>query len=218
MRLTVHLGFLFFLLLALVIPAYAGPATLTLINNGTTIAISDGGAGDISSVEGVIVFMGSINGWFVNVTTGITKPAQGSAASPQMDLASLNVSSKAAGSITIKFADDDFGPLAAGTFAAMIGGVTSGSVEYDTYLSGNLLTSQGPFTGGSFSGMALSGSVPIGSTYSLMESVTITHKVAGVSSLGAKLEIVHQVPEPALIILLGIALSSVSLFAWRWKV
>jgi hypothetical protein len=222
---TLHLSILVVSLLAIATPCYAGPATLILtdLNTHATVTIFDGGAGDLNSAVGVITFIGSLpanNGvasvWWMNVTTGITKPALGSPVQPEMDLASINVNSGGAGLLQIQFSDTGFGPITNGIFSAGVGGNTSGHVTYDAYLDATRITSLGPFGPGAFNGTT-SSAPQTSASYSLTQSVIFSHAYGGVSGLNATLTATASVPEPSMIILLGIALSLVTLLAWRSK-
>jgi len=93
-----------------------------LIDGTTSSVISNVGVtvGSISYLpSGTIAFNGSMGTWNINVTTGLSKPATGSATAPSMDLNSINHTT-AAGTLTIRLADTEFGP--AGGFTQSIGG------------------------------------------------------------------------------------------------
>lgn len=186
-------------------------ATATLyLFDGTAAdnkTVLDEGVGDQNTgMVGVVGFNGAVGStWTVNVVTGQTKPALGSASQPSLDLNFVDTSS-GAGTITIAFFDSGFTPTLAGAIAS-IGGTTTGvSVNYSTYhragsaaatLNGSStgldlsswtqLTSQN-FTSSPFSGSANGGPLSIGQDgYELLQVVTITTRVAGASSGDASL-------------------------------
>lgn len=195
--------------------------TLYLSDGTTSVIIADGGPLDSSPQAGVVTYNGSVGGnWTLNVTTGISKPILGSPTQPWMDLNSVNATSKGAGTMTIMFSDNNFGP-ANGRLTSKIGGTTQGKVTMNTYTdAGNgifalntLLTSQGPLGTGtgltpfaSTAALAFSGALP----FSLTEVATITHTKRAVTSFNEEL----RVPDAGLTVaLLGSSLLGLAAFA-----
>src|SRR4051794_32537767 len=136
----------------------AAKATLYLSDGTSSIMVADGDPLDSSTQVGVVTYNGPIGlNWTLNVTTGISKPILGSPTQPWMDLNSVNATSRGAGSLTIKFSDNNFGP-SSGTLVSKIGGTSQGKVTLNTYKdAGNgifalttPLTSQGPLGSGAF--------------------------------------------------------------------
>jgi len=200
--------------------------TLKLIQGATTVIVSDNGLGvgpnadsggtDSSAVLGAVAFNGSVGAYVVNVSTGITKPLQGSSASPFMDLNSVDVG---VGTLTLMFSETGFTQL--GSALALIGGTSNGTISYSTYWSAsnalfatdNLLTTQS-FGSGAFSGTRTGGPTS-GQPYSLTQVVTITHNSLTTSSFDAQL----TVPDSgSTIALLGAALATLGLISRRRKV
>jgi len=194
---------------------------------GDSVTITDGGgcvgtgcAGFSQSSPGIydlapgtagqLVVSGALGVWSINVSTGVTKPASGSATNPKMDLNSVNMST-AAGTMTIKFTDDNFGPITPGTrFRDNIGGTTEGTVSaselYDANngsFTGNTIISLGPFPATAFSGSGLSAGVAGTAPFSLTQVVTITHDRGGMTSFNYS----KDIPEPSAILLLGSGLA-----------
>jgi hypothetical protein len=172
--------------------AYAVP-TLRLTYGANTVEIADASGSDSNPLAGAVTFIGPLGNFFLNVSTGISKPVLGSATLPSMDLSSVDVSGPSGGTLTILFSDDFFGPTFGGVTAS-IGGTTGGTVLYSTYADASnvlfgmstLLTTQGAFTGPAFSGTTFADlGLP---SFSLTQEVVISHGSAGATSFNAELK------------------------------
>lgn len=193
---------------------------LRVFDGTTTITISDNGAGDSQAAGGQVVWVGSIGNWSLNVHTGTTYPAIGSLTNPMLDLSFNATSGGTGGTLVISFSADGFGPTAGSTVAAIGGTIAAGgSVTYNTYggnnntlfSTSNLLTSQGPFAPGAFSGTVTGGSVNNAGPYSLTQVISITHGAGTFQSTGDAL---LTVPESGTsILLLGAGLTGLGLIA-----
>lgn len=202
------------LLAALVaIEPQAQAATIIELSDGINPAVTvfDGGPGDLSAVAGVVVFSGSVGAFNVNVTTGLSFPLLGSATAPVMDLNSVNVSSGAVGSLTVKLTTTDYiGPVPLGVATLDAGGTTNGSIVIDSFVDlGNAPFGMGFQTGGTlgspvpapFSGSTIL-PTPLSPLYSATIIATIVHDTPGdVTSFDAEYRIV---PEPGSIALVAI--------------
>jgi hypothetical protein len=195
-------------------PAAQAVPTLRLSDGITTVTVADGAFNDMTAAVGAVTFSGAIGVWTVNVSTGASDPALGTPTSPSMDINSLDISG-GAGTLTIWFSDDFFGPTSSGVSASIGGTINNkpgSSLTYKTYADGSntlfaetlLLTSQS-FTSGAFSGDASGGlpSDPYPAPYSLTQKLVITHAGAGATSFDATL----MVPDGgSTVALLGFAL------------
>ena len=191
-------------------PSARALPTLFVSDGTTSYTIGDNGSLDSDGGPGSVVFSGSVGpSWFLVITVGQTKPVLGSAAKPILDLFTIEATSSAGGSLWVKFSENGFVSTAP-TVSAAIGGTTDGTVTYKTYedpanvvlAQTVLLTSQGPFGPGSFSGEA-SAAAGFVAPYSLTQWTMITHTADGFTSFDANL----QVPDGGLTVgLLGVAL------------
>jgi hypothetical protein len=189
--------------------------SVTLTDGINSVTVQDGDSNDRNPLPGVVTYLGSLGStWWLNVTTGISKPARGSASDVAMDLNSVDASSSGSGYLRILFSDNDF--TEQGSALALIGGTTTGSVEYSTwadpknelFAEKSLLTGPSILGSGAFSG-TYSGSVVPVDTYSLTMDVVITHNSAGVTSFDAAL----SVPEASsTVMLLGLSLTAMGCY------
>jgi hypothetical protein len=165
-------------------------------NLGNTVTVTDNGLGDGDTNVGSINFVGAVGpNWNINVVGGTSKPFTGSASAPELDITTLDFST-GAGTLDIQLSDTDFTTASPVNFLASVGGTTSGSVTFNTWVDpGNValaettpLTSQGPFSTSPFSGNQSNVVTSLGgSPYALTLDATITHAAAGNSSFDANL-------------------------------
>lgn len=207
----------------LALPAFAVPQIQ--ISDGTnTVLVTDQGVGDLDGLAGAIVFSGTVGGFFINVTTGVTKPVLGTAEDPQLDLNSINVSGPSGGTLTISFTETDFlSSSGSSDIFSAIGGTTAGNLQYQTFASvsndafdldmlvsdSGILT--GPFVFSSLTTVAITG------TYSLTTVATITH--SGSTNQNSSFNAVVELPEPFLAppLVLGTLLLSATMIGRRRK-
>jgi hypothetical protein len=191
-------------------------ATLFLWDDtGDTVTVSDGGGNDASAgLGGVVQFSGNVGAnWQLVVDVGTSKPLSGSATHPLMDLSFNHLAAAGAGSLSVAFFDNAFGPTGLlGALAAIGGTFNSDNIvlTYTTYTKagnttpgfvGNVLdltgftqlTTQsfnsaggpGPFGGTANAGLISGGANP----FSLLQVITVTTRgpgqVTGDSSLRA---------------------------------
>jgi PEP-CTERM motif-containing protein len=202
--------------------ANALPVLRLTTSGGATATISDGGAGDANAATGAVTFVNGLGSdWFVNVTTGLSKPVLGAANSPELDINSINVSAMpGAGWLDIELTDIDFTPTTGALFLAAIGGTTAGSVSYQTYFdSGNTefartsaLTSIGGI-GPAFAATTY-GVLSSAVTYSLTLVVRITH-TGSPTIQSSSFDALLKVPEPGTLLLLGSGMLAFAIVARR---
>lgn len=202
-------------------PANAVPM-LRLTGDATTITITDGSVGDANALAGAVTFIGAIDSFITSVSTGITKPALGTATSPEMDLNDVSLSSSTGGKLKIEFTETDFTTsFDILSFLSQIGGVSGGDFDFSIYAdTGNIAfgtsTLVNSFTFGSGAIAASSSNlialVP-SSLYSLTLVAEITHTGVRATSFNGTV----SVPEPATAAILGLGLLGIG-FARRRRV
>jgi hypothetical protein len=102
---------------------------------GPSVLIEDNLAGDLNPGTGRIAWLGTVDGWEINVVGSLSKPFVGSAASPVMDI-SFNIThvSDATATLTIEATDTGFTPLPLYALTGRIdGNTTGGSLTSCTY-------------------------------------------------------------------------------------
>lgn len=134
--------------------AYADSFRLRLedFGTGTGVVVTDGGAGDFNPLTGAITYSGPVNGFIVNVTTGISKPVIGGVNSyAELDLNSINVQVAYAGTLRITLEDTDYtlGPYGELSAVGAVGGTliaTAGSTAtFQSWVNpDNLVPDLGP--------------------------------------------------------------------------
>ena len=164
------------------------------ISDGTpegTIIITDDDANDlVNTTPGMIIYVGPVvTNWTVNVTSGTSKPIEGGATTPVMDVGTQN-SSLDAGTLTVEWSDTDF--TAGGPADVAIDAVTDGTVTYRAWTDPantnfgkkNLVGTIGPSTDVSFT-TDTNGFVPQMSPYSITLETVIQHSGPGTTAFDA---------------------------------
>ena|SRR5688572_30216515 len=159
--------------------------TLSSAGENYTTVDSDG--------DGAIDFSGTVGNFELYFTVGLTKPLIGTAENPWLDVISLNATTGIeGGTLTLRFEEDNF----VGTplwLQASIGGLTDGSIIYNTYVNGVLFSTSGTLLGPTFSDVQ-SGLLTAPAPYKLTIEAILTHTDGGqISSFDAELKAVSGV-------------------------
>jgi hypothetical protein len=194
---------------------YAG--TLRITDGTTTQTIIDGSGFDSNPNFDVITYVASVGSWYLNVTTALTN-----AGLPTMDVNSIDYAKFGSSSwttLTIMYTEDSSIMTGSGGVADIGGTANGGTIKYKVYAGVNAfdLTTQLASLG-AFSGGAFSGTTPISPGFTIPNSgyitqvitITPTNKTPQVS-FNAELK---KVPEPSLVMLLGIGVLGISA-GWR---
>jgi hypothetical protein len=114
-----------YMLFASVVYADSFRLRLEDFTTGTGVVLTDNGAGDWNPLAGAITYLGSINDFIINVTTGISKPAIGGVNNyAELDLNSVNVQFTGAGTLRITLEDTGYtsGPDGELSAVGLVGG------------------------------------------------------------------------------------------------
>ena len=134
LKISAFLGILAMAAVAFPIRTQAA-ATLSLFDGvNPLITVVDNGPGDMFGATGAILVRTNVGVWQLSISSAVTKPLFGSATDPVMDLG-ITASSVSAGSLTIVFSDNGFGP-STGILHAIVDGQNTGApatVTYDVY-------------------------------------------------------------------------------------
>jgi len=186
--------------------------SLTDTGTGDLITITDNGLGDLSSTLGRMATWGDIGDW--SYFTGVAgTPYVGSEYLDEFNLSSMNVKhgGSGTGTLVIELLATDImrdGAL----YNIGIGGTAAGSIVFETYINGTLVSDSGALNS-AFS-FADSGSVAQGlAPYDLRMVATITSGMNTESSFNYKVTI----PEPGILSLLGLGLFALGLFTRKQK-
>lgn len=190
-------------------PVATAAPTLRLTSGATVVTVIDGGANDSNPAAGAITYVGPVGtNWIISADTARTKPGLGTATEPEITLGTSS-RSLLAGTLTIEFSDDGFGPSrgnATVTFGGTIGGNTNSTFTNTTLVNdanvlfgGALLTNLGPYmrpAGVSiyaFNGTATAALNRAGN-YSLTQRMVIVHTSGGTSGADSALRFIPTAP------------------------
>ena len=193
----------------LALSAHATP-TLTLSDGTTTIMVMDNQAGDLDPTLGSVVFNGAVGTNFnINTSAGLTKPGDGSASAPAIDLSSLN-HALGAGTLTITFSETGFTAFP-GILTGHIGGTIAvgGSLTNVVMQNALDLVTNGPFGPGPFSGTG-SAALIDGAPYSLTQTAILTFGARGSTSFDAMASVPGVPDGGTTVTMLGIGLLAVA--------
>lgn len=207
--------------------------TIRISDGTTTVVVTDGGAGDGSSIAGFVQYSAPANtfaGWSVVLSAGTTKPVIGSATAPELDLNWSIVRTAGPGAVTgslsVQFSENGFNLAAVSSALTASGGTlaTGGNTAtVRTYYDGGnnelamttLLTSQ-TFSGvNSFANNA-GGSVPADPTVSFTVRLDLLQTPGTITS--GDIHLFVTAPEGgSMVTFLGTGLLALGAFAARRK-
>jgi hypothetical protein len=185
------------------------------ISNGANpvISVVDNGAGDLSSLTGVVAVVTNVGVWNLVINVGETKPAVGSITNPVMDL-SIQASSTSASPtlLALTFSDNNFALTNGVLTATLSGHIVSGAGENVAYYvfddPGNGVGNQINQITGIGATLAVStntaAAFAVTAPYSLTQVVDIT--TTGPTSNSIDLSFQATIPEPSTIALVGLGL------------
>ena len=205
----------------------ASQAALTLTlddlsTGGVDVIVLDNMAGDAFALADVITYIGSAGSFNINVSTGL-----GDAATPALfglDLNSVNTS-LAAGTLRLTLTETDlnFGATGSALFSGLIGGTTTGNVNWSLlvddnnvggYGVGTVAMSGGTASSGAFSDSG-SSTLPASDPFALTLVVDITHGASGGTT---SFDFSGSIPEPTSLALISLALLGAGVASRRRKV
>ena len=193
---------------------------------GTATAKGFSNTADGDAVFGAVGFDGILGDFFINITTGISKPLIGSLEVASLNFTSLNISG-GNGTLEIMLTDTDFntpsgalilenaldGESVGGSTIFTQGFIDTANAEFGNSFS---LPIQGPFGPGTFSNTVSGEAGFVVAPYSLTETATITHTTGFTTSTSFSKELTAT-PEPSTMLLLASGLAGLGFFRWRRK-
>ena len=187
-------------LLATISSTIAAPQ-LRLSDGTTTITVVDGDANDQSPDAGVVYYNGPVGSkWNIDVTIGVTKPANGTPGEPYMDLNTFNQSTVGA-DLTLEYTDTNF-TATSGTWETDFGGTSDGTVEFLYYMDSsntpfgtNGLLADFPGNSVGYSGSS-NGTFSITAPYSITVAAKIHHNGTGTTGFDSQLTLTPPQQQP----------------------
>lgn len=198
-------------------PAHAALMLSLQEASGSSLSISDGGAGDINAMAGAITWIGALGGWSFNVTTGLSNAPGVSGDVASLDLVSLSqYSGSGPGNLLITVSDSGWTTPVGGSLTATtnVGGTLSagGAASFASFFDDTLIAQLGAYSAEGASGSAFSGSgdttVDAASGYKLTQIALLSQNGRGGPM---SFDLHTTVPEPGVLALLGLGLLGIGM-------
>jgi PEP-CTERM motif len=180
-------------------------------NAGLILTLDDGDGNQVTRYEdgsGLVVFMGPLGDWTMNITSGWTNPLIGTDHVNAIDMLSGNSTTNAPGTLTITLKQDGL-EGSPSNWIAWLGGTTDGTIDFSLLLNDVVVADYYASTGAFHD--SGSGQIDVLGPYSLTLVATITHDHAGDMS---SFDYHVKVPEPSTLALLG---SGLLLTGWAGR-
>jgi hypothetical protein len=198
------------------VPAQAALMLSLQESSGSSLSITDGGAGDVNPMAGAITWIGALGGWSFNVTTGLSNTPGVAGDIASLDLVTLSqYSGSGLGHLLITVSDSGWTTPVGGSLTATtnVGGTLSanGGAAFASLFNDTLIAQLGTYSGGS-GGSAFSGSgsttVDAVSGYGLTQLALLSQNGRGGPM---SFDLHTTVPEPGVLALLGLGLLGIGM-------
>jgi hypothetical protein len=178
---------------------------LTIDDGGTSISVTDNGAGDTDATVGIINFSGAIGIFKTNVAIGSSDTTLG-----QLAIHSMTVTSTATGGLlVVTLSEDAYSGSGLTSFVTSTSGdlATTASFDLESLVSGTTLSTLGTFGPNTVFSGSTSGTANLGGAFSLSLVGTLSVAVGSTTDISITDASIRQViPEPASLAIFGTGL------------